>query len=168
MHLWRLQLYMRPCPLRLAAMLLNPQNVKHFEMRHYAAWELFPDLLKKKKKKESLLHNYKLNKYYLKKLYKWSYLRGCAWLYVGVCVLLGPFPLGHKKFMHGISNSHLAGVNVGHLLRHLRNVTVIQSIYRKTSSISRTESQNVNVSCIPLQLSSLNLLKPRIKLRMKM
>ena len=40
--------------------------------------------------------------------------------------------------------------------------------YRKTSCISRTKSQNLNVSCIPLQLSSLNLLKPRIKLRMKM
>ena len=40
--------------------------------------------------------------------------------------------------------------------------------HRKTSSISRTQYQNLNVSCIPLQLSSLNLLKPRIKLRMKM
>ena len=41
-------------------------------------------------------------------------------------------------------------------------------IYRKTSSISRTKSQNVNVSCILLQLSSLNLLKPGVQLRMKM
>ena len=41
-------------------------------------------------------------------------------------------------------------------------------IYRKTSSISRTKSQNLNVSCIPLQLSSLNPLKPGVKLRMKM
>ena len=40
--------------------------------------------------------------------------------------------------------------------------------YRKTSSISRTKSQNINVSCIPLQLPSLNSLKPGIKLRMKM
>ena len=40
--------------------------------------------------------------------------------------------------------------------------------YRKTSSISRTKSQNLNVSCIPLQLSSLNPLKPGVKLRMKM
>ena len=38
----------------------------------------------------------------------------------------------------------------------------------KTSSISRTKSQNLNVSCIPLQLSSLNPLKPGVKLRMKM
>ena len=37
--------------------------------------------------------------------------------------------------------------------------------YRKTSSISRTKSQNLNVSCILLQLSSLN---PGVKLRMKM
>ena len=40
--------------------------------------------------------------------------------------------------------------------------------YRKTSSISRTKSQSLNVSCILLQLSSLNLLRPGIKLRMKM
>ena len=40
--------------------------------------------------------------------------------------------------------------------------------YRKTSSISRTKSQNANVSCIILQLSSLNLLKPGVQLRMKM
>ena len=41
-------------------------------------------------------------------------------------------------------------------------------IYRKTSSISRTKSPNLNVSCTPLQLSSLNSLKPGVKLRMKM
>ena len=40
--------------------------------------------------------------------------------------------------------------------------------YRKTSSISRTKYQNLNVSCILLQLSSLNPLKPGVKLRMKM
>ena len=40
--------------------------------------------------------------------------------------------------------------------------------YRKTSSISRNKSQNWNVSCILLQLSSLNPLKPGVKLRMKM
>ena len=41
-------------------------------------------------------------------------------------------------------------------------------MYRKTSSISRTKFQNLNVSCILLQLSSLNPLKPGVKLRMKM
>ena len=41
-------------------------------------------------------------------------------------------------------------------------------IYRKTSNLSRTKSQSLNVSCILLQLSSLNPLKPGIKLRMKM
>ena len=40
--------------------------------------------------------------------------------------------------------------------------------YRKTSSISRTKFQNLNVSCIILQLSSPNPLKPGVKLRMKM
>ena len=42
------------------------------------------------------------------------------------------------------------------------------SIYRKTFSISRTKSQSFNISCIFLQLSSLNPLKPGVKLRMKM
>ena len=40
--------------------------------------------------------------------------------------------------------------------------------YRKTSSISRTKSQSLNVSCILLQLPSLNPLKPGVKLTMKM
>ena len=40
--------------------------------------------------------------------------------------------------------------------------------YRKTSSISRTKLQNLNASCILLQLSPLNPLKPGVKLRMKM
>ena len=40
--------------------------------------------------------------------------------------------------------------------------------YRKPSSISRTKSQNLNVYCVLLQLSSPNPLKPRVKLRMKM
>ena len=38
----------------------------------------------------------------------------------------------------------------------------------KTSSISHTKSQSLNVSCILLQLSSPNSLKPGVKLRMKM
>ena len=40
--------------------------------------------------------------------------------------------------------------------------------YRKTSGISHTKSQNLNVSCILLQLSSLKPFKPGVKLRMKM
>ena len=44
----------------------------------------------------------------------------------------------------------------------------VKPYYRKTSSISRTKFQNLNVSCILLQLSSLNPLKPAVKLRMKM
>ena len=40
--------------------------------------------------------------------------------------------------------------------------------YRKTSSISRTKFQSLNVSCVLLQLSLLNPLKPGVKLRMKM
>ena len=40
--------------------------------------------------------------------------------------------------------------------------------YRKTSSISRTKSQSLNISCFLARLSSLNPLKPAAKLRMKM
>ena len=47
-------------------------------------------------------------------------------------------------------------------------VHITVGMYRKTSSISRTKSQSLNVSCIILQLSSLNPLKPGVKLRMKM
>ena len=40
--------------------------------------------------------------------------------------------------------------------------------YRKTSSLSPAKSQNLNVSSILLQLSSLHPLKPGVKLRIKM
>ena len=40
--------------------------------------------------------------------------------------------------------------------------------HRKASSISRTESKSLNVSCILAQLSSPNPLNPGVKLRMKM
>ena len=41
-------------------------------------------------------------------------------------------------------------------------------MYRKTSSLSRTKSQDLNVSCLLLQWSLPNPLKPGVKLRMKM
>ena len=47
-------------------------------------------------------------------------------------------------------------------------MSIWQKYYRKTSSISRTKSQNLNVSCILVQLSSRNPLRPDVKLRMKM
>ena len=50
----------------------------------------------------------------------------------------------------------------------IRNRSEPQAIYRKTSCISRTKSQSLNVSCTLLQLPSLNPLKPGVKLRMKM
>ena len=40
--------------------------------------------------------------------------------------------------------------------------------YRKTFSTSHTKSQNLNVSCILLQVSSPKPLKPGVKLGMKM
>ena len=51
------------------------------------------------------------------------------------------------------------------LLNALKCTAYITS---KTPSISRTKSQNLNASCILLQLSSSNPLKPGVKLRMKM
>ena len=46
--------------------------------------------------------------------------------------------------------------------------SVIKTNYRKTSSINRTKSQNLNVSCLLLQWSLPNPLKPGVKMRMKM
>ena len=44
----------------------------------------------------------------------------------------------------------------------------VEYTYRKTSSISRTKPQNLNVSHLVLQLSLPNSLKTNVKLRMKM
>ena len=41
-------------------------------------------------------------------------------------------------------------------------------MYRQVSNIRRTESQNLNVSRLGLQLSLRNILKPDVKPRMKM
>ena len=54
------------------------------------------------------------------------------------------------------------------LLIRAHYYTKLHLTYHKTSSISRTESQNLNVSHIVLQLSLPNPLKPNVKLRMKM
>ena len=53
-------------------------------------------------------------------------------------------------------------------LRSITSEIPSNSYNRKTFDISRTKSQNLNVSHILLQLSSLNPLKPGVKLRMKM
>ena len=45
---------------------------------------------------------------------------------------------------------------------------VMNENYRQFSNISRTQSPNINVSRLVLQLSLPNPLKPRVKLRMKM
>ena len=45
---------------------------------------------------------------------------------------------------------------------------VLEENYRKVSNIRCTESQNLNVSHLGLQLSLRNILKPSIKWRMKM
>ena len=53
-----------------------------------------------------------------------------------------------SKYIHGISNSY--------------------GICNQTSKISYTQSQNIDVSLLVLQLSLLNLLKPGVKSRIKM
>ena len=47
-------------------------------------------------------------------------------------------------------------------------VMTLQSLYRQTSNIRHTKSENLNVSRLVLQLSLRNLLKPGVKSRMKM
>ena len=90
----------------------------------------------------------------------WLWYKWYAWLRIqGISVALIGSAFSLQFCMNGV---FLMGHTVGHITQQaFRN-------YRKTSSISRTKSQNLNVSRIPLQLSSLNPLKPGVKLRMKM
>ena len=46
--------------------------------------------------------------------------------------------------------------------------TVVEVKYRQISNITRTQSPNINVSRLVLQLSLPNPMKPGVKLRMKM
>ena len=48
------------------------------------------------------------------------------------------------------------------------HVIVVDKKYCKIFDIRRTKSENLNVSCVDLQLSLRNILKPRVKWRMKM
>ena len=68
-------------------------------------------------------------------------------------ILINDFPQFLLSYV--MSNSHLSEY-------------ILYSYYCKTSSISHTKSQSLNVSCILAQLCSLNPLKPGVKLRMKM
>ena len=58
-------------------------------------------------------------------------------------------------------------INVGSLLSMLLT-PILRSKYRKYSSISRTKSQQSNVSCSASRLSLTNPLKPGVKSKMKM
>ena len=80
-------------------------------------------------------------------------------LTLGKCVYVHTGYKGHDR--NGILNVLVAGKS---------NETEHETFdhYRKNSGLSRTKSQSLNVSCIVLQLSSLNPLKPGVKLRMKM
>ena len=63
----------------------------------------------------------------------------------------------HQGRWHHMASPGTARTNGDKWLCHY-----LCGIYRKTSSISRTKSQSLNVSCIIAQLSSLNPLKPRV------
>ena len=54
------------------------------------------------------------------------------------------------------------------LMYHVSLVNSFNRHYRQFSNISRTQSQNINVSRLVLLLSFPNPLKPGVKLRMKM
>ena len=73
----------------------------------------------------------------------------------------------HLRFPQETSikrDGHLRLINL-HDPTGYTDISVVS--YRKTSSISRTKSQNLNFSCILLQLSSFSPLKPDVKLGMK-
>ena len=68
---------------------------------------------------------------------------------------------------------HRCDIRARHPITHMKNFVVLCLVwlhhsYRKTSSINRTKSQNINVSCLLLHWSLSNPLKPCVKLRMKM
>ena len=95
------------------------------------------------------------------------------------------FRLGLNVLTHWLlGEAAVTSISIAVILNFVSRIDIILSIfcetalrwmpqdltddYRKTFGISRTKYQNLNVSCIPLQLPSLNPLKPGVKLRMKM
>ena len=75
--------------------------------------------------------------------------------------------LGFKLNKLAMENRLITGIQV-HVFGCYREVICHFKTYCRISSISPTKSQYLNVSCIPVQLSSLNPLKPGVKLRRKM
>ena len=74
------------------------------------------------------------------------------------------FDLRLNKRLSKQSRSHRANYNVTGMWGWCINCpSKISLIYRKTSSISCTKYQSLNISCILLKLSSLNPLKPGVK-----
>ena len=78
-----------------------------------------------------------------------------------------------KPFVTGWSGIKFDNLWLDSVWQKMASVTLSTSLalfhtYRKTSSISGTKFQNLNVPCILLQLSSLIPLKLGVKLRMKM
>ena len=87
-----------------------------------------------------------------------------------ILMLLNKFG-GSKLHIHALNHRPISDIGLYLNSEMDYQITVSKraiGVYRKTSSISRTKFQSLNVSCVLLQLSSLNPLKPGVKLRMKM
>ena len=95
-----------------------------------------------------------------------TYIYVCVCLYVyvcGVCLFSKIYPV--KLLQENLLiKPNFWNVYAG----ELNQMPKRKSLYRKTSGISHTKSQNLNVSCIVWQLFSIYPLKPGVKLRMKM
>ena len=76
-------------------------------------------------------------------------------------ILISSFKKIHLKMSSAKYQPFCHGLNV-------RSWPKLHHDYRKISNISRTKSQNLNVSRLSLQLSLCNILKPGVKWRMKM
>ena len=118
----------------------------------------------------------------IKLLFFYTSARGHPWVWLHIWTMLIQilWPDGTKPILEVMLTSLKKKQVARHWQSQFRDLTHVMSecytedlnlptrIYRKTSSISRTKSQTLIVSCILLQLSSLNPLKPGVKLRMKM
>ena len=90
-----------------------------------------------------------------------------AWILEEWKVLLAQLGLPVVQSV-GEAEATCAQLNARGVSHHTGEWGLLFPTVKPASSISRTKFQNSNVSCILLQLSSPNPLKPGVKLRMKM
>ena len=88
------------------------------------------------------------------------------------CGSVRPFRLWHRPFImeYRCGVLRYGAILIDRVLYHICQIMLctVSKIYRKISNVSRSKSQNVNVSCLVMQLSLRNLLKPCVKSRKKM